>query len=163
MLFAAVKRVRKLVHCVISWRCGIWSLPGHSGHGRTCYRRDQVANDGAREAIRRDRSSDKKTCGLSFASIEMLVVMGPGVPSCVKTYTSRECGELFSLCSSFDGDCREVLLSSRFGGRIAAMRFHWRSCWRRSRRGASDECEPAASILSRAALSCTECSTSLTP
>src|SRR5258707_15245360 len=29
--------------------------------------------------------------------------MGPG---CVKTCTSRECAELFSLFSSFDGDCQ---------------------------------------------------------
>src|SRR5436190_24032781 len=27
-------------------------------------------------------------------------------PGCVKTYTSRECAELFSLFSSFDGDCQ---------------------------------------------------------
>jgi hypothetical protein len=32
---------------IASFRGGaeFWSLPGHSGHGRTCYRRDQVAND----------------------------------------------------------------------------------------------------------------------
>src|SRR5437879_13121193 len=29
--------------------------------------------------------------------------LGPG---CVKTCTSRECAELFSLFSSFDGDCQ---------------------------------------------------------
>src|SRR5712664_1968796 len=28
------------------------------------------------------------------------------VPGCVKTCTSRECAELFSLFSSFDGDCQ---------------------------------------------------------
>src|ERR1700694_2792185 len=27
-------------------------------------------------------------------------------PGCVKTCTSRECAELFSLFSSFDGDCQ---------------------------------------------------------
>src|SRR5436190_18269364 len=27
-------------------------------------------------------------------------------PGCVKTYTSGECAELFSLFSSFDGDCQ---------------------------------------------------------
>src|SRR5216117_2774320 len=27
-------------------------------------------------------------------------------PGCVKTRTSRECAELFSLFSSFDGDCQ---------------------------------------------------------
>jgi hypothetical protein len=29
-----------------------------------------------------------------------------GGPGCVKTCTSRECAELFSLFSSFDGDCQ---------------------------------------------------------
>jgi hypothetical protein len=41
----------------------IASFRGGAEFGRyrgTCYRRDQVANDGAREAIRRDRSSGKK-------------------------------------------------------------------------------------------------------
>jgi hypothetical protein len=42
-----------------------------------------------------------------------------------------------------------------FGGRHAAMRVHWRCCWRGSRRSASDRREPAVSILPRAALSCT--------
>ena len=33
------RRTSALAHCVISLRYRIWSLSGHSGHGRTCYRR----------------------------------------------------------------------------------------------------------------------------
>src|SRR5712692_10182518 len=32
--------------------------------------------------------------------------ISPFDPGCVKTCTSRECAELFSLFSSFDGDCQ---------------------------------------------------------
>src|SRR5258708_2303604 len=35
--------------------------------------------------------------------IKLMSQMGPG---CVKTCTSRECTELFSLFSSFDDDCQ---------------------------------------------------------
>src|SRR5438093_1540951 len=41
-----------------------------------------------------------------FRATRTAVVMGPRVPDCVKTRTSRECAELFSLFSSFDGDCQ---------------------------------------------------------
>jgi hypothetical protein len=34
-----------LAHRVISLRCRIWSLSGHSGHSRTCCLLDPVAND----------------------------------------------------------------------------------------------------------------------
>src|SRR5438445_93379 len=39
----------------------------------------------------------------AFAWARPMSQLGPG---CVKTCTSRECAELFSLFSSFDGDCQ---------------------------------------------------------
>ena len=43
------------------------------------------------------KKSGKHLLALSFSGFD---------PGCVKTCTSRECAELFSLFSSFDGDCQ---------------------------------------------------------
>src|SRR5258706_13612865 len=47
--------------------------------------------------------------------------MGPG---CVKTCTSRECAELFSLFSSFDGDCQSgSFLIQRNRDKLSTRKF----------------------------------------
>src|SRR5258705_4571174 len=47
--------------------------------------------------VRFQGQSGKHLLALSFSGFD---------PGCVKTCTSRECAELFSLFSSFDGDCQ---------------------------------------------------------
>ena len=42
---------RLMAHRVISARCRIWSLSGHSGLGRTCCWLDPVANDPIRKLV----------------------------------------------------------------------------------------------------------------
>src|ERR1700731_2201406 len=42
---AGAQRLCAVAHRVISLRCGIWSLSGHRGHGRTCCWLDPIAND----------------------------------------------------------------------------------------------------------------------
>src|SRR5258707_8934684 len=45
-------------------------------------------------------------------------------PGCVKTCTSRECAELFSLFSSFDGDCqRSSFLIQRNRDKLSTRKF----------------------------------------
>src|SRR5258706_5067927 len=47
--------------------------------------------------------------------------MGPG---CVKTCTSRECAELFSLFASFDGDCQSgSFLIQRNRDKLSTRKF----------------------------------------
>jgi hypothetical protein len=45
-------------------------------------------------------------------------------PGCVKTCTSRECAELFSLFSSFDGDCQSgSFLIQRNRDKLSTRKF----------------------------------------
>ena len=58
--------------------------------------------------------------------------MGPG---CVKTRTSRECAELFSLFSSFDGDCQNgsfVIRRSRDNFYTQVRRRSFHTAWVKS-------------------------------
>src|SRR5258705_7732166 len=50
-----------------------------------------------------------------------MTALGPG---CVKTCTSRECAELFSLFSSFDGDCESgSFLIQRNRDKLSTRKF----------------------------------------
>ena len=53
-----------MAHRVISARCRIWSLMGHSGHGPTCCWLDPVANDPSR---RRFATANYRIAKGSFA------------------------------------------------------------------------------------------------
>src|SRR6266571_4096323 len=59
--------------------------------------------------------SGKHMLGLSSSQFD---------PGCVKTCTSRECAELFSLFSSFDGDCQSgSFLIQRNRDKLSTRKF----------------------------------------
>src|SRR6266566_5314278 len=55
-----------------------------------------------RNPLEKDDLTEMSAIGAKLISAQS-PLRGPG---CVKTCTSRECAELFSLFSSFDGDCQ---------------------------------------------------------
>ena len=60
-------------------------------------------------------NSGKHVLALSFSGFD---------PGCVKTCTSRECAELFSLFSSFDGDCQSgSFVIQRNRDKLSARKF----------------------------------------
>ena len=65
------------------------------------------------------RTSDNEGHGVAVTLDTKVLIQG-----CVKTCTSRECSELFSLFSSFDGDCQSGSLVIRGNrGKLSTRKF----------------------------------------
>src|SRR5258706_1363055 len=111
---------------------GIENLGMQSGHTAAVPPRS-VMNERRSISPTSDTASERKRIaicggnGCQMACNQLKVGRGlrSGVgPGCVKTCTSRECAELFSLFSSFDGDCQSgSFLIQRNRDKLSTRKF----------------------------------------